>query len=181
MRFQNNLKKLKNVCNYKYVMELKGTNNFNYSLLVIILITLFVFVISFTAFYTKENFSSVCGCKLPIWVIIISIASFGMFTGSVIYYLLSKSISQEKKSIKKSILKVLNFLENNEEKVLEFIINNSGETYQSKISKELNIDKVKLSRIINQLEKKGIIKKEKRGMTNLLILDEDLKHLFVEN
>ncbi|MFH1801469.1 MAG: MarR family transcriptional regulator [archaeon] len=147
-------------------------------ILLISIITFFVFVISFTAFYTKENFSSVCGCKLPIWVIIISISSFGMFAGSLIYYLLNKNLFEEKKDIKNSISKILNFLGEDEKKVLEFIINNFGEVHQSKISKELKINKVRLSRTINRLEKKQIIKKEKKGMTNLIILERGLKEIF---
>ena len=146
--------------------------------LVIALITLFVFILSFTAFYTRENFYSVCGCNLPIWAIIISIASFGLFVGLMIYYLLHKSFLKERKVAKKSLKKILSLFDEEEGKVLEFIINNSGKIYQSKISKELNIDKVKLSRIINQFEKKGILKKEKQGMTNLVILEDDFKEIF---
>ena len=146
---------------------------------VFVLLTLFVFIISFTAFYTKENFSSVCGCKLPIWVIIISIASFGMFTGSLIYYFLNKNILKDKLNVQKSIYSVLNFLEGDQKKILEFLINNSGKAYQSKISKELKIDKVRISRTINQLEKKQIIKKEKQGMTNIIFLEENIRQFFL--
>ena len=146
--------------------------------LVIALITLFVFILSFTAFYTKENFYSVCGCSLPIWAIIISIASFGLFVGLLIYYLLNKSFLRERKVAKKSLHKILTLFEDDEKRVLEFIINNSGKIYQSKISKELNLDKVRLSRIINHFEKKSILKKEKQGMTNLITLQDDFKEIF---
>jgi uncharacterized membrane protein len=156
-------------------MKLK---NLNPILIVIILITLFVFIISFTAFYTKENFSSMCGCKLPIWVIIISISSFGMFTGSLIYYFLSFNIIKEKQNAKISINKILNFLEENEKEILKLIIKNKGKITQSSITKELKLDKVKVSRIINTLEKKEIIKREKQGMTNLVKLNEQLKEIF---
>jgi len=149
------------------------------NILIISVITFFLFCVTFITFYTKENFNPVCGCRIPIWVIIISVASFGMFTGSLVYYLLNKSVIKEKKDIKKDIYKTLNFLDKEERKILEFIINNSGKVYQSSISKNLNIDKVKTSRLINELEKKGLIEKEKSGMTNWIELDRELKELFV--
>lgn len=151
--------------------------NLNPLLIVIILITLFVFIISFTAFYTKENFSSACGCKLPIWVIIISISSFGMFTGSLIYYFLSFNLIKEKQNTKISINKILNFLEENEKRILKLIFKNNGKITQSSITKELNLDKVKVSRIINTLEKKEILKRKKQGMTNLIEINNELKEI----
>lgn len=159
-------------------MVLKTKTKLNSSFLVISIITLFVFIISFTAFYSKENFSAVCGCKLPIWVIIISIASFGMFVGSLIYYLLNNENIKEKKDIRKSIDKLLNMINLEYREVLKFISKNSGRVYQSQIAKELNLNKVKSSRILNELEKKGLIKKEKKGMTNLVKIDEDITELF---
>lgn len=143
-------------------------------ILPIIFITLSLFIVTFTIFYTQENFSPVCGCKLPIWVIIISIFSFGIFSGSLIYYVINKNLLEEKKHVKVAIDFFLNLIEKNEKKVLRLLINNSGEIYQSKITKEFNNDKVKVSRTINNLEKKGIIVKEKKGMTNLIKLNNDI-------
>ncbi|MDD5086970.1 MAG: MarR family transcriptional regulator [Candidatus Nanoarchaeia archaeon] len=155
-------------------MNMKNKANMNSSLIVIAIITLFIFIISFTVFYTEENFSAVCGCKLPIWVIIISITSFGMFMGSLVYYFLNKNILKEKTDIKNSVNKLLNLMDDDQKKVLNFIIKNSGQVYQSQISKELNNDKVKVSRILNNLEKKEIIERKKKGITNLIIIDKDI-------
>ncbi len=156
----------------------KAKKEINPLMLVLAVSTFFVFVVSFTAFYTKENFDSPCGCNLPIWVIIIAISSFGMFVGSLLYYLLNKNILKEQKNTKKAIYRMLDFLDNGEKNVMKVLIDNSGEAHQSKISKDAGIDKVKTSRIIKQLINKGFIRSEKNGMTNLIILDDELKDLF---
>ncbi len=163
------------------MMKRKKKETINPIILAISVITLFVFIISFAVFYAKETFSPVCGCTLPIWVILISIASFGMFTGSLVYYLLNKNVLDlliDVNKTEKPINKLLNFLEGDEKNILEFIINNSGEVNQSRISKELDTDRVKTSRVISKLEKKGIVKKEEKGMTNRITLDGDLKKFF---
>jgi len=148
-------------------------------ILIFVIITFFIFVISFTTFYTTENFSSVCGCKLPIWVIIVSISSLGLFVGSLTYYLLSKNYMSEKKRIEKDFLKILNILDENDKKVIEALIEKKGEASQSYLGKALGLNKVKISRIIAKMENKGIIKKEKIGMTNKVILNEELKEILL--
>jgi uncharacterized membrane protein len=156
---------------------MRNKSKINSSLIVIAIITLFIFIISFTVFYTEENFSAVCGCKLPIWVIIISITSFGMFMGSLVYYFLNRNILKEKTDTRNSINKLLSLMEDDEKRILNFIIKNSGQVYQSQISKELSNDKVKVSRILNHLEKKEIIERKKKGITNTVIMDKEIVHL----
>lgn len=144
------------------------------------IISFFIFAVSFAVFYTTENFSAACGCSLPPWVMIVSISSLGLFVGLITYYILSVHFMKEKKGIEKNVLKVLDLLEEEERQVIKHLIGNRGETTQSRMSKSLGFDKVKNSRIISKLEDKRIIKKEKQGMTNKLILSEELKDLFVE-
>ena len=145
--------------------------------LIVIVLTFAIFIISLTAFYSQENFSSVCGCKLSPWVIIVSISSFGIFIGSLIYYLLSLNNIKEKGHLQEGFQKILLFLEKEEKRIIEEILNNSGEIYQSKLCSSLKLDKVKCSRIISKLEKKEIIHRKKEGMTNIIILDKELLEL----
>ncbi len=144
------------------------------------IITFFIFIISFAVFYTTENFSSTCGCKLPLWVIIVSLSSLGLFVGLATYYILSNSFIKEKKEIEDNLLKFLDILDENNKKVLMCLIENKGELSQSKLTKILESNKVKISRIVARMEEKGIVKKEKNGMTNKLILNDELKELFVK-
>jgi uncharacterized membrane protein len=147
-------------------------------LLIFGILTFFIFAISFSVFYTTENFSTSCGCRLPPWIIIVAISSLGLFVGIITYYILSVSFLKEKKDIRKNVLDLLSILEKDEEEVIRNFIKNNGETNQSLLSKELKLNKVKVSRIISKIEKKGIIKKEKNGMTNKLILRKELKDIF---
>lgn len=144
------------------------------------LITLFIFIISFTVFYTTEHFSSTCGCKLPIWVIIVSVSSLGLFVGLWSYYFISKNFIKEKREKEKNLSKILDFFNKDDKEILLLFIKNKGKINQTSISKSLSLNKVKVSRIISELEKKGILKKEKNGMTNNLILNEELRSLFLE-
>jgi len=143
------------------------------------ILTFFIFVISFGVFYTTENFSTTCGCKLPLWVIIVTISSLGLFVGIATYYILSTSYLKEKKGIEKDLIKVLDILDEGDKIVLKKIIENGGEINQSSLTKAINLDKVKVSRIISKMEEKNILKKEKNGMTNKLILEDSLKKLFL--
>ncbi|MFW6282786.1 MAG: helix-turn-helix transcriptional regulator [Minisyncoccales bacterium] len=142
------------------------------------MLTLFVFLISFASFYATENFSTACGCKLPPWVIIVSLSSLGLFVGSITYYLISNHFLKERKEIRKNVNQFLNLLEEEDKKVLDMIIKEKGKINQSDLTKKLNFDKVKISRIISKMEKKGILKKEKKGMTNKIILDNTFLNLF---
>lgn len=145
--------------------------------LIVIVLTFAIFIISLTAFYSQENFSSVCGCKLSPWVVIVSVSSFGIFIGSLIYYLLSLNNIKEKGHLQEGFQKILLFLEEEEKRIIEAIVNNSGEMYQSKLCNVLQLDKVKCSRIVSKLENKKILSRKKEGMTNTIILDKELLEL----
>lgn len=100
-----------------------------------------------------------------------------MFMGSLVYYFLNRNILKEKTDTRNSINKLLSLMEDDEKRILNFIIKNSGQVYQSQISKELSNDKVKVSRILNHLEKKEIIERKKKGITNTVIMDKEIVHL----
>lgn len=154
--------------------------NLRYVFLIFGILTFFVFIISFTIFYTTENFSSACGCKLPLWVIIVSISSLGLFVGLITYYILNTNFAKEKVRIEKNLIKVLDILDKEDNKILNLLIENKGEINQSSLSKSLSFGKVKMSRVISRMERKGIIRKKKNGMTNKIFLNDDLRDLFLE-
>ncbi|MEM0465281.1 MAG: winged helix-turn-helix transcriptional regulator [Candidatus Pacearchaeota archaeon] len=142
------------------------------------IITFFIFIISFIVFYATENFSPVCGCRLPLWFIVVSTASLGLFVGLITYYIFSNNFMKER--IEKNYLKILDFLDEENREILKLIIKNNGEINQSYLTKSIGINKVKVSRIVSKMIKKGILQKEKRGMTNKLILNKDLKEFFIK-
>lgn len=60
---------------------------------------------------------------------------------------------------------------NEEEKnVLNTVLNNQGSIFQSELVEKTNINKVKVTRILDRLEGLNLIERKRRGMTNIVIL-----------
>ncbi len=69
--------------------------------------------------------------------------------------------------------KAINEIEDEEEKnLIEYIINNRGSIYQSELVKETQHSKAKITRLLDKLEGKNLISRERRGMTNIVILKQ---------
>jgi len=66
--------------------------------------------------------------------------------------------------------KLLEKVDGDEKKVVELIAAKDGSMYQSDVMKELEMSKVKVTRILDRLEGKGILERKRRGMTNIVIL-----------
>ena len=64
---------------------------------------------------------------------------------------------------KKSVLKVL---DPDEKKIYEIVIR--GKTTQNKIVREADMSKAKVSRILSRLESRGLVRRERRGRTNIV-------------
>ena len=50
-----------------------------------------------------------------------------------------------------------------------FINGGNGSVYQSDIMKKTGFSKVKVSRVLDKLEQKGLLERKRRGMTNLVV------------
>ena len=77
--------------------------------------------------------------------------------------------SKEEKIIEKKEYD-LSGLDEDEKKVFHLIKENEQGVYQSKIVEELNLSKVKVTRILDKLEQRELIERKRRGMTNIVIL-----------
>lgn len=75
---------------------------------------------------------------------------------------------EERKSSTKKV--ELSKLDEEEKKIVELIKSKEGSAYQSDLIKETEWSKVKVTRILDKLEGKGIIERKRRGMTNIIIL-----------
>ncbi|MBT3262263.1 MarR family transcriptional regulator [Candidatus Woesearchaeota archaeon] len=67
--------------------------------------------------------------------------------------------------------KLISGLNEEEKKIVDLIQLKEGSIYQSDLIKESGMNKVKVSRILDRLEGKGLIDRKRRGMTNIVILD----------
>lgn len=86
--------------------------------------------------------------------------------------LIIKKIPQNNNNpnFKKLNPRILNGLNNEEKIVIKDIFNNKGSVYQSNLVKTTNFNKVKITRILDSLEGRGLIERKRRGMTNIVIL-----------
>lgn len=149
-------------------------------LLAVAVIMVFIFIVSLAIYFIKDHYGLSCSCKVSLPIIIATLTSLGVFVGIMTYYFLSKSFSKEREKLIGDVEKTLNFLDQEEKSILSSIIENQGEIAQNSLSKKTNIDAVKLHRRLSKLESKGIVHKVKNGMTNRIILDDNLKELFIK-
>lgn len=70
---------------------------------------------------------------------------------------------------------VLTALEGDERELVKQIANHGGEMLQNELVLSLNLSKVKVSRMLTSLEKRGLIIKEQYGLTNRVLLVDKLR------
>ncbi len=61
-------------------------------------------------------------------------------------------------------------LDSDEKKIVEIIREKGGSVFQSEVISKLGYSKVKISRLLDRLEQKGIVERKRRGMANLVVL-----------
>ncbi|MEM5829054.1 MAG: hypothetical protein QW480_02310 [Candidatus Aenigmatarchaeota archaeon] len=165
-------------------------------LLLAIVISIFVFLVSFGTLYAQTHIieGTACSCTLPIPLLIPTFSSFGVIVGAIVYYFVSLHKSEEYEILHSRIEKIsriepekndiekfkifLDFLDRKERVVLEKIIENNGEITQSKLSRI--IGKINSFRTIESLRKRGIVRKEKFGKTNRIILEEKYRKILTK-
>jgi len=76
-----------------------------------------------------------------------------------------------KKSVKeKDYSKQIADMNNEEKQVFDVIVKANGAVFQSELVEKTNLGKVKVTRILDKLEGKGLIERKRRGMTNVVIV-----------
>ncbi|MDD5417608.1 MAG: MarR family transcriptional regulator [Candidatus Nanoarchaeia archaeon] len=119
------------------------------------------------------------GTSCPMWGTITfqTNVSLSIMTGIIlvgmyiIFFVKDKKPEQIKIEVsKKSYEEVMKELDEEGKKVLEAIIEDKGTIFQSDLSEKTNMNKVKVTRVLDKLEGKGIIERKRRGMTNVVIL-----------
>jgi len=109
------------------------------------------------------------------------VAFIGLLIGTLVYYIMSDKVIQQKQSLKKNTKIILNFLTDQERKVIETLLENNGKVQQYELSHLPNLNKLKTHRILVNLEQKGIIKKEKLGKINKIVLNKELYEVLKES
>lgn len=81
-------------------------------------------------------------------------------------YLIFIPEQQKKKNHNKTLKK----LSPDEKLIFEKIIANDGSVFQAELIEKTNLTKVKVTRILDSLEGKGLVERKRRGMTNVVLL-----------
>lgn len=121
------------------------------------------------------------GAGCPMWgtikfqtYISLGIMVFIIFIGLyLILFAKEKNIKEEKIKIKidkEKYKDILNQLIPEEKQVLEKILEGEGAVFQSDLVEKTGWNKVKVTRILDKLEGKGLIERKRRGMTNIVTL-----------
>jgi len=63
-------------------------------------------------------------------------------------------------------------LDSEEKKVVGILMRENGAFFQSSLMEELEVGKVKMTRLMDKLEAKQIIERKRRGMNNIIILQK---------
>lgn len=140
-----------------------------------------MFIVLSLIIFVQENYTITksCGCETSLYLILLALASLGLFSGSITYYFHSKAVEKDQIKHKKLLIETLNFLDSDEKNIVNHLINNKGEDYQSKLASKLKMSNVKLHRRLKNLEAKQIIYKTSKGMTHKIKLNDNLKKLFL--
>ncbi len=98
-----------------------------------------------------------------------SLSSIIFATGIYIAFLQKRS--EKFTGVERSkIKKVIKTLEGEEKQIFGIIVNSDGTIFQSDLVKKTGLSKVKISRILDRLEAKGLIERRRRGMANIVVL-----------
>ncbi|NIA03919.1 MAG: hypothetical protein GWP09_01035 [Nitrospiraceae bacterium] len=162
-------------------------SHFSLFLLLLIVITGFILIVSFSVFYTSSVISSgtICNCAVPIPWVIVLISSFGFFIGALVAFIYVNKMNSEKNELSKKIENLVRkeectatkklvslLLSSDESQLLLFLMNRVENSldgnawiYQSKLESELKMSRVKLHRYLKKFEHLGLIKRERYGKT----------------
>ena len=78
----------------------------------------------------------------------------------------------QKKITKANYRKILGSLEPDDRKVLSIVVDAQGSVFQSELVNKTGLTKVKVTRVLDRLEGKGLIERKRRGMMNIVILKQ---------
>jgi len=158
------------------------TNSQNLGIIVIFIsIILFLVVLSF-AIEIQESNREICSCiemetgfcpmdtSFPIQGYV-GIAG-AIISGIIGLIIIVKSRGVQKIALEKSkrIKNIIKILKGEEKKIYNFIESSDGVILQSDLVEKTGYSKVKVTRILDKLEAKGLIERKRRGMSNIVML-----------
>jgi len=144
---------------------------------------LIAFIIYSFTHALKEIVNTACshGSSCPMWGTInlqtnisLGMMAFVAFVGLYFVFFSKEEKTREhvksKKISKEDYQDVMKELNDDEKLIFEKILEAQGTIFQSDLVDKSNLAKVKVTRLLDRLEGKGLIERKRRGMTNIVIL-----------
>ena len=100
------------------------------------------------------------------WLLILAFFVIALFIAVGVYLLMSNRVFEHAKKITVN----LKNLDKEQKIILDKLNEKEGSMYQSDLIKETGFSKVKITRVLDKLESRGVIEKKRRGMTNIVIV-----------
>jgi len=161
-------------------MGIIRNNKFIQLWLILGIIAGFASILFFTVTYLNQKVLCDIDCKIKneVNLVLVLLSLFAMFIGSLTYYFISEKYEKKIVKIHHDVNLTLKFLEGNERAIIKSLISHKGELTQSEIAKETGLSRVKIFRCLKNLEQRTLITKRPKGMTNTIILNDEIKSVF---
>lgn len=115
---------------------------------------------------------AICPFIGPPWQgVFIGVIGFALAVIGIYLYRKTVPVEPPKPALDaKKIEETLNKLDGDEKNIYQIIADEKGMMFQSKLIERTGFTKVKVSRVLDSLEMKGLIERKRRGMTNVVVL-----------
>jgi uncharacterized membrane protein len=109
----------------------------------------------------------------PSYVLLVSVATVAVIAAVIASWFFF--INRRNKGKEKPVMATLTLPETEEEKVLRVLRSNGGSAYQSAITEQCRFSKAKTSQLLTALERKGVVRRYKKGRDKIVNLIEQVK------
>jgi uncharacterized membrane protein len=140
-----------------------------------------VLVFSYTTVMQGGQLNPISSFIMSHHVEFMIVSSFlGIVVGAGVYYLLKEEVAQKSAAVDTSVNLLMKFLSEDEREILVLLSEKEGMTTQAEISKLPGMTRLKAHRLVDKMEKKGLIFVEKYGKVNMIRLVDELKIALVK-
>lgn len=112
---------------------------------------------------------------------LIPLAAFiGLLFGMIVFWAMSEKVSKTEKHLVNNTELVLKMLPSTHRKLIQTLLENKGSVRQYELIQLTKLNKLKVHRILRDLENDNIIKKEKIGKVNNVVLNKEIYEILKE-
>lgn len=129
---------------------------------------------------TGFNFDARQAGKNPDITLIPLAAFIGLLFGMIVFWAMSEKVSKTEKHLVNNTELVLKMLPSTHRKLIQTLLENKGSVRQYELIQLTKLNKLKVHRILRDLENDNIIKKEKIGKVNNVVLNKEIYEILKE-